>query len=504
MDTAACLPPGPAGNGRAVEGAPAIGCTIFPIHIALMLGQMSTMPEGRAAGGASALLSRRYRTWFVLVLLLLSMLNYADRAILSVLAQPIKEDLKLTDGELGMLSGLGFAILYSLLGLPIGWLAERVNRRNLIAVCVAAWSLMTAACGLAGSFFSLLLGRVGVGIGEAGFQPPVSSLVADQFKADRRGTVMSIILLGSPLGFLLGQAVGGWVASQWGWRVAFFTLGVPGALAALIVWLTLKEPPRGLADGRVNVDAAPSLKEAIKTMWSKPTFRHLLFAFVIAGFAMNAVAQFVLPFYLRSFNLPLATVGALFGMVAFSSNGLGMLLGGMGFDRLSRRDARWPLWGPAAMLFVAMPLYLLAFRSVTATASFAFIWFANLTMATHLAPSLSMVQNVAPPRMRATATALVWLVMGLIGTGFGPTLMGFASDYFATNSFEAGNFIHSCPGGRAPAGAQAALDAACRAASTQGLRMAMACGTVFFLWSSVHFLLASRTVRRDLYLPPTA
>src|SRR6478735_3154341 len=145
-----------------------------------------------------ALLGRNYRIWLVAVLLLLSTLNFADRAILSVLAQPIKEDLQLTDTQLGMLQGLGFAILYSLLGLPLGWLAERVSRKNLIAVCVAVWSLMTAACGFAGSFASLLLGRVGVGTGEAGFQPPVSSLVADHFSADRRGTVMSIILLGSP------------------------------------------------------------------------------------------------------------------------------------------------------------------------------------------------------------------------------------------------------------------------------------------------------------------
>jgi predicted MFS family arabinose efflux permease len=468
-----------------------------------MLGRMSKpSTPGFAAEGTSTLLSRRYRTWLVLVLLLLSTLNFADRAILSVLAQPIKEDLKLTDGELGMLTGLGFAILYSLLGLPIGWLAERVNRRNLIAVCVAAWSLMTAACGFAGSFVSLLLGRVGVGIGEAGFQPPVSSLVADHFKANRRGTVMSIILLGSPLGFLLGQSLGGWVASHWGWRMAFLALGVPGIIAALVVWLTLREPPRGLAEGRVNSDAPPTLRDSIRTMWSKPTFRHLLLAFVIGGFAMNAVAQFVLPFYLRSFNLPLATAGALFGVVAFSSNGLGMLLGGLGFDRLARRDARWPLWGPSGMLLVATPLYLLAFLSHSATTSFTFIWFANLAMATHLAPSLSMVQNVAPPRMRATATALVWLVMGMLGAGFGPTLMGFASDYFAGRSFLTGDFIQSCPGGRAPAGAEAALDALCRSASTQGLRMAMICGTVFFLWSAVHFLLASRTVTRDLYTPP--
>lgn len=450
------------------------------------------------SGGVHPLLGKRYRTWFVVMLLVLSMFNFADRAILSVLAQPIKEDLKLTDAELGMLQGLGFAILYSLLGLPLGWLAERVNRKNLIAVCVAVWSLMTAACGMAGSFFTLLLGRIGVGVGEAGFQPPTASLVADHFKADRRGSVMSVILLGSPLGFLLGQSVGGWVASEWGWRTAFFVLGVPGVILALVTWLTLREPPRGLAEGRVYTDPPPTLKATIVALWAKPTFRHLLAGFVVAGFAMNAIAQFVLPFYLRSFGLPLATVGVLFGVIAFSSNGLGMLLGGLGADRLSRRDARWPLWGPALMLTLSAPLYFGAFASHAIAASLALIWFANLSLASHLAPSLATVQNVTDPRMRALATALLWLAMGLLGTGLGPTLLGVASDLFADRSYAAGAFAASCPGGRAPEGAEAALDAACRAASTQGLRMALLCATVFLLWAAVHFLLASRTLKRDL------
>jgi len=457
------------------------------------------LQDGGATGSASALLSRRYRIWLVTVLLLLSTLNYADRAILSILAQPIKEDLGLTDTQLGMLQGLGFAILYSLLGLPIGWLAERVNRRNLIAICVAIWSCMTSACGLAGSFGALLLGRVGVGVGEAGFQPPVSSLVADHFKSDRRGTVMAIILLGAPLGFLVGQSLGGWVASVWGWRVAFFVLGVPGVLAALITWLTLREPPRGLAEGRVVALPAPTFKDSFITLWSKPTFRHVLAGFVVGGFAMNAVAQFVLPFYLRSFGMSLATAGVLFGTISFSSNGLGMLVGGLGFDRLSRRDVRWRLWGPAAMLALATPLYLGTFVSHTIAMSFAFIWFANLAMATHLAPSLATVQNVAAPHMRAMATAIVWTVLGLIGAGLGPTFMGMASDFFATRAYS-GNFIHSCPGGHAPEGAAAALDVACRTASTHGLRMALICGTLFFLWAALHFLLASRTIKQDLYV----
>jgi predicted MFS family arabinose efflux permease len=477
----------------------------FPAAQCVHARQMSkTLPEGGATSSASALLSPRYRTWFVIVVLLISVLNFADRAILAVLAQPIKEDLKLSDADIGMLQGLGFAILYSVLGLPIGWLAERVSRKGLLSVCVGLWSFMTAACGFATNFATLLLGRIGVGVGEAGFLPPTYSLVSDQFPPNRRASVMSIVLLGAPLGFLLGQSVGGWVASEWNWRVAFFALGVPGLVVALIAWLTLREPPRGLAEGVVVAGPAPSMKEVVATLWSKPTFRHLLFGFTISSFALNAVASFVLPFYLRSFGLPLAVAGAVFGVVTFSSNGLGMLVGGFGFDRLSKRDVRWPLWGPAAMLALAAPLYFSAFASRTFAVSLAFVWVANFALASHMAPSSATFQNMAGPRMRAFTSAIVATVVGLLGAGLGPTLLGVASDHFASQSFAAGQFLQSCPGGRAASGAAAGMDAACQAASTHGLRLALLCSLVFFLWAAVHYVLASRTLKRDLYAPPAA
>lgn len=450
------------------------------------------------------LLSTRYRTWLVGVLLVLGAFNFADRAILAVLAQPIKEDLLLTDADLGMLQGLGFAILYSVLGLPLGWMAERVNRRTMIAVCVAVWSFMTAACGLATNFLTLLLGRIGVGVGEAGFQPVVSSLVGDHFRPNRRGSVMAVILLGSPMGFLLGQAVGGYVAATWNWRVAFMVLGIPGLIAALVAWLTLREPPRGLAEGAISSEPAPSISKVFTTLWAKPAFRHLLAGFTISGFAMNAVASFVLPFYLRGFeNLELATAGAIFGAVAFTSNGLGMLLGGFGFDRLSRYDQRWPLWGPAIMFLVAAPLYFGAFAATDIKVSLVFVWFANLSLATYLAPSSATMQNLIGPRMRATTSAIVALVAGLLGAGLGPTLLGIASDLYATATFVGGDFISNCPGGRAPAGAVAVLDAACRSASSEGLRLALMSALVFFIWASVHYFAAARTLRRDVYAPVT-
>lgn len=453
------------------------------------------------AGEAHPLLSRRYKTWLVFVLLVASTFNFADRAILAVLAQPIKEDLSLTDTDLGVLQGVGFAILYSILGVPLGWLAERVSRKGLIAACFGVWSFMTVACGYATSFVTLLLARIGVGIGEAGFQPANASLLADHFKANRRASVLAIVMLGSPLGFLLGQSVGGWVAAEWTWRAAFFALGVPGLIAAAIVWLTLREPPRGLAEGVVSKARPPALLTVIVHLWSMRTFRHLLIGSTVAAFALNAVAQFVLPFYLRGFALPLALVGALFGAVAFTSNGIGMLLGGFGFDRLSRRDPRWSLWGPAIMLVLSVPFYCGAFASRHPWISMVFIWFANLVLISYMAPTAATMQNLVGPRMRATTAALSAVVVGLLGAGLGPTMLGVASDWFASQAFGMGDFIASCPGGRAPSGAAEAVDVACRSAATEGLRNALIAVQIFFIWAAVHYLLAARTLKQDLFLP---
>ncbi|MGF7171812.1 putative MFS family arabinose efflux permease [Sphingobium xanthum] len=456
-------------------------------------------PRSAASGGGHPLLRAGYKRWVVFVLLLVSIVNFADRAILAVLAQPIKEDLNLTDTDLGLLQGLGFAILYSVLGVPLGMLAERVNRTRLIAICVAIWSLMTMACGSATGFFTLLLGRIGVGIGEAGVQPPTSSLLSDHFRFDRRASVLAIVMLGAPFGFLLGQSVGGWVASAWNWRVAFYVMGVPGILIALLVWLTLREPPRGLADGNTAASPAPSLATVVRYLLGKPTYLHLLAGGTISAFALNAIAIFVLPFYLRGFDMPLAVLGVVFGVVTFTSNGIGMLLGGFGFDRLSRRDVRWALWGPAVALLLCIPAYFGAFVSRGIYASLVCVWLGNLVLISYLAPTAGTMQNLVGSRMRATTSALTALVSGLFGAGLGPTAIGMASDFFAARSFAGADFIASCPGGRGPGGTGTALDMACRSASAEGLRNALISVLALFLWAAVHYLLASRHLKNDLY-----
>jgi MFS family permease len=236
-------------------------------------------------------------------------------------------------------------------------------------------------------------------------------------------------------------------------------------------------------------------------LWRKPAFRHLLAGFVLAGFTLNAMANFVMPFYLRGFGLPLATVAALFGAVSFVSNGLGMLIGGFGFDRLARRDPRWAMWAPAVALLVCIPIYVGAFVSLDIYASLACIFFGNLALATHMAPTSATIQNMVGPRMRATTSAIVALVVGVLSAGLGPSVAGYLSDGFAESGFAAGDFFAMCPGGRAVDGMGTALDAACQSASTEGLRLALLSVLVAFVWAALHYGLAARDLRQDLYRP---
>jgi predicted MFS family arabinose efflux permease len=453
---------------------------------------------------AHRLLAPSYKKWFMAVMLAVMIFNFADRAIVSVLAQPIKEDLNLTDTDLGIIQGLGFAILYAVLGIPLGVLAERVSRKLLIAASIAIWSVVTALCGAATSFQTLLLCRIGVGIGEAGVMPPSASLISDHFKPSRRGSMLAVLNLGAPFGFLVGQVLGGWVASQWGWRAAFYVMGAPGVLFALLVVLTLREPPRGLVEGLSQEPASkpPKTMEVVRYLFAKRAFRHLLLGFTLANFTMNAIANFVLPFFMRGFDVPLGTLSLIFGIVTFTSNGIGMLLGGFGFDWLRKRDLRWPAWGPAISLLLGIPFYFGAFYSRTFSVSMALVWVGNMTVVTFMAPTLGSMQNMAGPRMRAMTYALSAMIVALFGAGIGPTVVGILSDDIAQRVYAAGNFFANCPGGRALGALGSLADSACVAASADGLRYALIIMLSVFVWASYHYFRAARTLQKDLYQSP--
>ena len=209
------------------------------------------------------------------ILVVVYTFNFIDRQILSILLQPVKDDLGLSDTAMGMLTGFAFAAFYATLGIPIARFADRSNRRNLVAWALGIWSLMTALSGLAQNFWHLLAARIGVGIGEAGCSPPAHSMIADYYPADQRATALGIYSLGIPFGIMFGLFAGGWINEFFGWRAAFFIVGLPGIVLALIVRFTLREPPRGMAEGRADSADQPGVGETLQYLWAKKSFRHM-------------------------------------------------------------------------------------------------------------------------------------------------------------------------------------------------------------------------------------
>lgn len=449
---------------------------------------------------AESLLAKSYRTRLLAVLLITSTLSFADRSVFAATSQVIKQEMKFSDFQLGALQGLGFALVYALAAIPISRLAEHRSRVTIIAVAVAIWSLMTALTGFAGSFVTLLLARAGVGIGEAGGAAPATSLISDHYPRPRRAGANAVVLLGSPIGSLVGALTGGWVAQHHGWRAAYFVLGVPGLLIALLVITALREPPRGLADGVAPTSAPPSLWSVFKFLVAKPTFILVLMAASLAAIGMSSVSQFMVPFLSRSYDLSVRDASRLYGWISFFALSPGLLLGGYLGDWLAKRDRRWHAWGPALGVFGAAGLYAGAFLERRLSGSVGFLIAGGLSLFLYYAPVVAVVQNMATPRMRASAAALFGLVFSTAGPGMGPLLLGFLSDLFASRAFTHGDFAVLCTGGGAAQQAAPGLIEACAAASRYGLNQAFLMQlTVCFLGSGLFFLLSARRLREDVY-----
>ena len=294
-----------------------------------------------------------YRKYALGILLIGYIINFVDRSILSLLLEPIKLELALTDSQLGFLGGLAFAVFYTFLGIPIAALADRRSRVKILAVSMVIWSAMTAICGLANNFLTLLLARIGVGIGEAGASPPSHSLISDYFPIETRATALSIYALGIPLGTMIGSFVGGWGADTVGWRYTFFLVGVPGIIFAFIVWFTLREPPRGMSDIKLDAPSAPPINTAppppvstvLKLLWSKTSFRHLAFAAGLHAFVSYGAGTWNAPFFIRIHEMSLTDIGSILALIA-GIGAIGTFFGGYISDKLSDRtdDKRWYFW----------------------------------------------------------------------------------------------------------------------------------------------------------------
>lgn len=436
------------------------------------------------------------RTWVLILMTLTYTSSFMDRTVLSIIQNPIKQEFGLSDTQLGLLSGFAFALFYSVLGIPVARLAERMDRRWLIAVSLTIWSGATALGGLARSFTSLFALRVAVGVGEAGASPPAHSLITDFFPPSRRGTAFSIYSLGVSAGVLIGSIAGGYIAHSYGWRLTFVIFGAPGLLLALLIPLTLREPKRGRLDPprvAAAADKVPSLREVFRRFVQKRALFHCVAGASIAAFGAYSIISFSAPFFIRAHGATLPEAGVFLGLTGGLSAGVGIFFSGQITDWASRRDMRWAVWIPAIGLLLATPLYMAGFLVPAKSTAMAILLVAPALQYLYLGPTMGLMHNLVTPRMRATATAFLYLAVNLFGLGLGPVVTGFLSDRFSA-SLMTGELATRC----VPGSVAARTDELCRAAAGSSIRWALVVVTLAFIWSAVHYMIASRSLRRDL------
>jgi predicted MFS family arabinose efflux permease len=370
----------------------------------------------------------RMRRYVLGVLLAVYTVNFIDRQILSILLESIKADLHLSDQALGFLVGFAFAAFYATLGIPIALWADRGNRRNLIALALALWSAMTAVCGLAQNFWQLALARIGVGIGEAGCSPPAHSLLSDYYAPHERATAIGIYALGIPLGIMFGLFAGGWINEAFGWRAAFFLVGVPGLLLAVVVRWTLPEPARGLSEQRTVNEHRPGIGDTLRFLARRPAFVHMCWGGGLAGFIGYGFISWFPSFLIRTHGMKTTEVGLWLGLIIGIAGGIGMYAGGVLADRLGARDSRWYLWIVTVAAIAALPFGTAAYLVDDPHVSLALFTIPVVSANFWQATTLAQTQSLVGLRMRAQASAIVLFVVNIVGLGAGPWVIGLMSD----------------------------------------------------------------------------
>jgi MFS family permease len=476
-----------------------------------------------------------YKRLVLILLVVAYTLNFIDRTIIATIGQAIKVDLKISDTQLGLLGGLYFALLYTLLGIPIARFAERFSRVNIITGAIVIWSGFTALCGTAANFVTLAAYRFGVGVGEAGLSPPAHSLISDYFERNKRASALAVYSFGIPLGSMLGAVIGGQMLDHFTWRTAFMLVGLPGVAIAILLKILVKEPPRGHSEPEphpglaedVSPDAparAPyslgaEFKEigaVVATLFGKWPVLNMVLGVTLVSFAGYGGGQFAPPYFLRTFHLSYGEVGLITGLVAGVSQGVGTLAGGFLTDRLSKFGARWYALVPAIGVAAAYPFIVAVYTASTWQAAALFLLLPGLLSYVYLGPTFGVVQNMVPANRRATATAILFFFLNLIALGGGPPFAGWVIDHFSafhyahpdqgglwaavTHFFQSdpAAFQAACPGGAAPKGASPDAAAACSGALALGTRHGILIAYGISLWAAVHYLLGSFGLKQAL------
>jgi MFS family permease len=407
--------------------------------------------------------------WYVVsVMCLIYAINIADRYVVSTVLEPIRLDLHLTDAGVAFLTGVPLALFYVSFGIPMSWLADRSNRRNILSISLIVWSGFTALCGLSRNYWQLLAGRIGVGVGEAGGTPPSNSIIADYFTADKRPMALGVFALGAPIGAWLGANLAGAVANAYGWRAAFLALGIPGVIMGTLVYLTIREPVRGRLD-LVTDKNKPTLLESLQFLWRQKAAFHVVMASGVCALWGWGLMWWTPTFLMRSYALNVGEAGAVTGNIH--------LVGGM----IATAATAWILSRPA-MADPRRVVFLLAVGvALTTIPSFIAYWTHSLWMTKamfwifipaiyfYIGPCMGLMQNLAPPHMRAMFTAWSLVVGNVFNLIIAPQAVGFMSDWFA--------------GGH---GADAA-----------SLRLALLVLAPTGFWAVYHFYMASKTIVAD-------
>lgn len=414
----------------------------------------------------------RVRAIYVLVVLsLVSLANYYDRNLISILVEPIKHDLHVSDTQIGLLTGLAFAVVYTFVGIPVARLADRFGRSTVLGVALSVWSAMTVVTGFSASFATMLLARLGVACGEAGGLPTTHALAAEYFPAKDRGKALSAIAFFAAGGLSLALVAGGLIADRWGWRIAFFLGGGVGLVLALLMFLTvrdLKPPSRQAAGSTPSAEAAPSLGSAFSVLWKRKAYVHLCLGLGWACFGAYAQLAWSPAFLMRAYHLTTGQVSASYGgMTALATLGA-ILIGGFFTDALARRDARWPFWLLALAFGLGLPGALVTYLTHQYWLVLALILPLTGLQSLWIGPAYALVQNLSGSKLRATGAAIFMLVTNLIGLGLGPSAAGFMSDVLS------------------------------RWFGADSLRYTLCIASLTFVPATIHFLLATRSVKADL------
>lgn len=375
------------------------------------------------------------RAWFVLgMLCFVYVLNFLDRQLLSILAKPIQDSLGVTDGQLGLIGGLYFALFYCTIAIPVGWLADRTNRVRVLAFACALWSLATMGCGMSASYSQLVIARMTVGVGEAGGVPPSYAIISDYFPSGQRGTAMGLFNLGPPIGQALGVAFGAAIAAAYDWRLAFILLGGIGVFAALAVFLFVKEPPRGGLDRAPVQAAVPTKAEAagflatVKMFFSKPALVLIAVASGVTQIITYGAGNFTTLFLMREKGMTLQDVSLWYAIVVILGMGGGIYVSGRVIDRFTRRSKAAYATIPAISLSLAILPFIGFIWAPTWSVALLFLLGPTFLNYFYLSSAVTLVQEEVAPHQRVMSGALLLLVMNLTGMGIGPTFVGFVSD----------------------------------------------------------------------------